>query len=760
MNKINHQNPKATARIPPWLWSFDDVFGQTSYGAGVSIPLGAGAFSVSGNYGNEKVKANTQTTNEVAGIYAGTGGFDINVKGNTHLDAAVIASETDQNHLRTGTLTVADKANHSDYNASSMNLSASYSGKQTENVIGKDGKPTGETQPKMVKDSNGNMVQAQSGIKGFNASLPSVLSAKDSADSTTRAGIAAGQIEITDAAAQQQLTGQTTEQTIAGLNRDTVNNSTLTNLYEQDKAAIQTGFAIGRNLGQNFNSFMDIMVKDMDKAGEKPAKDASGNPILDASGKPMTVKQAYDQGYEVAPVTVDGQTINYATRQELWGSGGTGNILATAVVGAFSGNVTGGAGELLKNTAINVVRAYGATEIKAIADGFKNPDGSTNGTSETVRGLLHAIAGCAGASATGGDCATAAIASGGTVAMNNAMGALLNLDPSTMTEEQKQAYSNLMGTLVSGVTSAVGGDAVAAQLATKVEEDNNWLNAVDATWKGQLESKVKQLAKDKKDIPLADLQTLARLVTKDAKQDKEYHIACANKNSAACHTYINTKINDAVATYYSGGANNWNLKEYAEVVGLQHSTIKAWSAPDKQNAQNSTQSMTAIKTNVIKAPKPAYQPASGQTTESYYGSGGALVGVANTVAGLPPPDPYVPAHTKLDQISTGLGWGSAIAYGASLTPCSAACVALGGVLGQASTYTGVAAQALNPDLGKGFVDIGQNTIESSVPKKYQWTMPVVHGLTELVKETDIIEESQNKVNEGVNDVIFYKPQPW
>ena len=39
-------------------------------------------------------------------------------------------------------------------------------------------------------------------------------------------------------------------------------------------------------------------------------------------------------------------------------------------------------------------------------------------------------------------------------------------------------------------------------------------------------------------------------------------------------------------------------------------------------------------------------------------------------------------------------------------------------------------------------------------------MPVVHGLTELVKETDIIEESQNKVNEGVNDVIFYKPQPW
>ena len=249
---------------------------------------------------------------------------------------------------------------------------------------------------------------------------------------------------------------------------------------------------------------MAIMASDMDKAGKeaavgkdgKPLIDVNGQPVLGKDGKPITVKEAYQDlnlRDQLGAVNVDGQKIDYGVRQSLWGSGGTGNILATAVVGAFSGNVTGGAGELLKNTAINVVRAYGATEIKAIADGFKNPDGSTNGTSETVRGLLHAIAGCAGASATGGDCATAAIASGGTVAMNNAMGALLNLDPSTMTEEQKQAYSNLMGTLVSGVTSAVGGDTAAAQLATKVEIENNDLRSMGAydaptfTWKDKVE---------------------------------------------------------------------------------------------------------------------------------------------------------------------------------------------------------------------------------------------------------------------------------
>lgn len=454
---------------------------QTSYGVGISIPLGAGAFGVSGSFSNDTIKANTTTTKEVAGIQAGMDGFDVNVKGQTTLDGGVIASTAtpDKNQLVTGTLIVKDKANSSDYDADSIGLSASYSGKET--VKDKDGKIV----PKL--DDKGQ--QVQSGVKGLNAGLPSVMSAKDSADSTAHAGISAGNLVITDEAGQQQLTGQSAEQTIAEINRDTNGNATLSNLYEQDKQAIQTGFAITKGLSQNFNTFMNIMVSDMDKAGKqaavgkdgKPLTDEMGQVILGKDGKPMTVKEAYQDlnlRDQLGAVNVDGQKIDYATRQELWGSGGTGNIIATALIGATSGNVTGGAGELVKNTAINVVRAYGATEIKQIADEFMDvKDGKlqANGTSETVRGLLHAIAGCAGASATGGSCADAAVASGGTVAVNNALGALLNLDPSTMTEAQKQAYSNLMGTLVSGVTSAVGGDTAAAQLATKVEEDNNQL---------------------------------------------------------------------------------------------------------------------------------------------------------------------------------------------------------------------------------------------------------------------------------------------
>ena len=153
------------------------------------------------------------------------------------------------------------------------------------------------------------------------------------------------------------------------------------------------------------------------------------------------------------------------------------------MIGAYSGNVSNGASTLLQNTALNVVRSYGATEIKHLADGFSTETDEKgnpipNATSETVRGLLHAVAGCAGASATGGDCASAGLASAGTVAMNNAMTALLNLNPNEMTDTQKQAYSNLMGTLVAGVSTAVGGDAAAASLASKVEVDNN---ATDST---------------------------------------------------------------------------------------------------------------------------------------------------------------------------------------------------------------------------------------------------------------------------------------
>ncbi|WP_334006505.1 hypothetical protein, partial [Burkholderia gladioli] len=55
--------------------------------------------------------------NEQSGIVAGTGGFDVNVSGNTDLKGGVISSAADpgKNSLTTGTLSFSDIQNHSDF---------------------------------------------------------------------------------------------------------------------------------------------------------------------------------------------------------------------------------------------------------------------------------------------------------------------------------------------------------------------------------------------------------------------------------------------------------------------------------------------------------------------------------------------------------------------------------------------------------------------------------------------------------------------
>ena len=349
---------------------------QTSASLGVSVPItGAGAWSVSGSAGSDNTHANTQTVNQISGVFAGNGGSQIIVGGQTALDGAVIAStaEATKNSLTTSSLVTKDLSNHSDYSASSLSLSASYSGKETENVIGADGKPTGATQPKMVTNPNtGVTSQAQSGYNGYNAGLPSVMSAKGSTDSTTHAGISAGTVTITNEAAQQAATGQTGAQTIASLNRnvsaDPLNSTGVANLYEQDKDKIATGFAIVKTLGQNTNAFMAEMAKDLDKKGAQAAIGEDGKAIMvdvkDSNGniaqQPATIAQAVAAGLNPVGDTAS----SYVSQNKAFGSGGYGSIMLTAIVGAASGNVTGSGSALLQNTAINAIRQYGAQQIK------------------------------------------------------------------------------------------------------------------------------------------------------------------------------------------------------------------------------------------------------------------------------------------------------------------------------------------------------------------------------------------------------------
>jgi filamentous hemagglutinin len=99
---------------------------QKTTGIALSIPIGAGTGSVSFSQSKQNSNSNYASVNEQSGIKAGDGGFNVNVKGNTDLKGAVIAStdkatQDGKNTLTTKTLTTSDISN-------SMSASASSSG--------------------------------------------------------------------------------------------------------------------------------------------------------------------------------------------------------------------------------------------------------------------------------------------------------------------------------------------------------------------------------------------------------------------------------------------------------------------------------------------------------------------------------------------------------------------------------------------------------------------------------------------------------
>jgi len=106
---------------------------QTSSGLDVSIcvpPICYGE-TVTGtvSYAKQTVDHNYQSATGQSGIAAGSGGFDITVKGNTDLKGGAITSTAtpDKNSLTTGSLTYSDLENRQNTNSRNEALSLSYS---------------------------------------------------------------------------------------------------------------------------------------------------------------------------------------------------------------------------------------------------------------------------------------------------------------------------------------------------------------------------------------------------------------------------------------------------------------------------------------------------------------------------------------------------------------------------------------------------------------------------------------------------------
>ncbi|MDN7428233.1 hemagglutinin repeat-containing protein [Burkholderia sp. AU45388] len=236
---------------------------QSSSGGGFSVSQGGASGSVSQSKGN--ASGSYAGVNEQAGIHAGDGGFNINVTGNTDLKGGLIASDADasKNSLTTGSLSFSDVQNQSHYDASSSGFSAGATtgdGGMNYSTHGStSGKNTGGAAPMLGQNDSGS----------------------DSA--TTKSGVSAGTVTITDSANQKQ--------DVASLNRDTTNtNGTVAKLPDMQNllanqsdmmaAAAAAGEAVSRRIGDYADEMKRQAEKNGDQAGVDAWKEGGANRAL------------------------------------------------------------------------------------------------------------------------------------------------------------------------------------------------------------------------------------------------------------------------------------------------------------------------------------------------------------------------------------------------------------------------------------------------------------------------------------------------
>ncbi|KAF7963276.1 hypothetical protein AWV80_11345 [Cupriavidus sp. UYMU48A] len=216
---------------------------QQSVGGGISISQGGVSGSVSASTGN--ANGSYANVSEQSGIYAGEGGFDITVKGNTDLKGAVIASEADKerNSLTTGTLSWSDIANHSDYSATSFGVSGGGTvGRNTsqENSGQTSGKNTGGISPMIPQHKSG------------------------SQDGTALAAVAEGSITITDSANQKQDLA-TLRRDTTGTNGQVGSNPDLEKLLNKQADTMAAAQAAGEAVAKTVGDIAQARLEDANK---------------------------------------------------------------------------------------------------------------------------------------------------------------------------------------------------------------------------------------------------------------------------------------------------------------------------------------------------------------------------------------------------------------------------------------------------------------------------------------------------------------
>ena len=152
---------------------------------------------------------------------------------------------------------------------------------------------------------------------------------------------------------------------------------------------------------------------------------------------------------------------------QLWEMGGKGRILMGSLSLAAGSNITGSTGQLLQAATVNVIQSYGAQQIKLLADSLN---------SEVARTALQGLLAGAGAAAQGQSATPAALGASASVVLNNLIDSAYGETSSTLSLAEREARKNLVSTLITGTTHALGGEAALANAAAALEMENNYLS--------------------------------------------------------------------------------------------------------------------------------------------------------------------------------------------------------------------------------------------------------------------------------------------
>ena len=390
---------------------YDSKQKNVSAGASVNVigPPGGGAnFSAS----QSKIDSNYQSVQEQTGLYAGKGGFQIDVGNHTQLDGSVIASTAgaDKNRLSTDTLGWSSLDNKADY----------------------------KSQQQSVSVSSGN-----NGSGEFTSNMPSGMLVAynhgDSASGTTNSAISNGTIEIRDKANQQQ--------DVASLSRDVEHaNGSISPIFDKEKE--QQRLQQVQLIGEIGTQAMDIVRTQGDiEATAKARKELEKQGLTGLTDEQVKKTDAYKEAMKD------------------FGTGGKYQQVAQAVTAALQGLTGGDIGSALAGASA----PYLAHVIKE----------STAGNDD-ARYMAQAVLGAIVAQAQGN---SAGVGAAGAVTGEYIASVITkqlygNVDPQTLSEEQKQtvsALSTLAGGLVGGVLGGDAQSALAAAQAGKNVTENNFL---------------------------------------------------------------------------------------------------------------------------------------------------------------------------------------------------------------------------------------------------------------------------------------------